>query len=1030
MLVGSRVIVTGYGRAALDTLRHVVAEAKRDDPMAPVTLLVPNNIAGIVARRHLAHGLIDDCPGIGGLYLATLPRLAEQIAAPHLAPRRPATRPIVAAAWRQALTERPGVFEDVAEHPATVRALTTAHAELRDLSAAALDRIRSTTSITPDLVRLHSQVTEALEHDWYDVTTLLATATQIVTGQPRILAERGTIVLYLPQDLTQAEIQFASALAAGAGLTVIAGFTGVRRADAAVRRTLQRLQLEEPEHTTSAPTATHVITASDSDDEVRCVVRDVVETLKASKAHRITVLYAAASPYSRLLHEHLAAAQIQVNGTGTRPVRERTVARTLTEVLALKDGDVPRADLFRALANAPTRDFEKQRIPLARWERASRSAGVVRGDDWQQRLTRLEDTESATIDAEQNEDDPRQWVIDRATAMIETAAKLRAFTTELRGQLQQTHESWHDLATWCRDLFHTVVGEGDELLRLPPEEQHAATSIELMLQGLGGLDAFDRQPSLQALREILDLELEASLPRVGTFGEGVFVAPISAAIGLDVDVAYVVGLAEDLYPGRIHEDALLPERARQATAGELPESKERLHARHRQLLAALATGRTRVVASFPRGDLRRSSQRLPSRWLLPSLRELADDHMLPATQWEEREYGVRVHNSRSYAHSLTRSAAIATEQEWRTRAATDGRTIDQTVDNAVAMIRSRASDDFTRFDGNLIGVGGLPDFARQDLPVAPTTLESYAECPHAYFVERLLGVKPLEQPEDIVQVSPADIGTLVHEALDALVKALGEDLPPYSQPWTPRQRARLIEIAEQKARELEERGVTGHPRLWEREKLRIIADLDLMLDDDNRWRAEVGAKVATSEMVFGREGQPPVEIAVPQGRVQMRGSADKVDIDLDGTIHVTDVKTGSTRRFKDISLKDPVVGGTKLQLPVYAHAARARYGDRATPVRAQYWFVRGQDRGKRIELPLTADVEQTYADTLGVIVASIAGGLFPPRAPEQPDFAWVQCPFCNPDGIGHAEQRRRWERKRHDPALADYVRLVEAEVLW
>jgi hypothetical protein len=36
----SRLITTSYGRAALDALRAVVAEVKRDDPMAPVTLLL------------------------------------------------------------------------------------------------------------------------------------------------------------------------------------------------------------------------------------------------------------------------------------------------------------------------------------------------------------------------------------------------------------------------------------------------------------------------------------------------------------------------------------------------------------------------------------------------------------------------------------------------------------------------------------------------------------------------------------------------------------------------------------------------------------------------------------------------------------------------------------------------------------------------------------------------------------------------------------------------------------------------------
>ena len=101
-------------------------------------------------------------------------------------------------------------------------------------------------------------------------------------------------------------------------------------------------------------------------------------------------------------------------------------------------------------------------------------------------------------------------------------------------------------------------------------------------------------------------------------------------------------------------------------------------------------------------------------------------------------------------------------------------------------------------------------------------------------------------------------------------------------------------------------------------------------------------------------------------------------------------------------------------------------GDGATPVEAQYWFVR-RNRGKRIELPLTAEVEQTYARTLAVLVRSIAGGLFPPKAPEAPDYAFVQCPYCNPDSVGHVENRERWERKRSDPALRELTELIDPD---
>jgi ATP-dependent helicase/nuclease subunit B len=108
-----------------------------------VTVLVPNNIAGLFVRRHLAHGLADGQPGIAGVFISTLPRLAEQLAAASLHPRAPTTATVVAAAWRSVLQDSPGVFASVADHPATIRALTAAHRELRDLSDAALDAVAS-----------------------------------------------------------------------------------------------------------------------------------------------------------------------------------------------------------------------------------------------------------------------------------------------------------------------------------------------------------------------------------------------------------------------------------------------------------------------------------------------------------------------------------------------------------------------------------------------------------------------------------------------------------------------------------------------------------------------------------------------------------------------------------------------------------------------------------------------------------------------------------------------------------------------
>jgi RecB family exonuclease len=450
-----------------------------------------------------------------------------------------------------------------------------------------------------------------------------------------------------------------------------------------------------------------------------------------------------------------------------------------------------------------------------------------------------------------------------------------------------------------------------------------------------------------------------------------------------------------------------------------------LHTKYRQLLVAFASAAETVV-SFPRGDLRRSSKRLPSRFLLPSLRDLSGDPHLAATDWDEpSRYGGALATSGSFAGELLSTHQLSTEQEWRIRSAAVGALNDAVVDAAVTMIQARASDEFTRYDGNLSAVTGLPDFANEPAAISPTALESYAECPHGFFVERLLGVHQLEPPEDILVISPLEIGNLIHQTLDELVSENAENLPGHGQAWTSGQHRRLLTIAGRKADEYAARGLTGHPRLWDPERDRIVNDVEWMLQDDDEWRAATKARVVASEMPFGMRGAAAIEVDIPGGRIRMRGSADKVDMAADGTIYVTDLKTGSQRTFADIRQEDPLVRGTKLQLPVYAYAARQRFGESASRVSASYWFVR-KDRG-RVTIELTDEVEELYARTLSVIVRSIAAGLFPLKAPDQPDFAWVQCDYCNPDGIGHENNRRRWERKRHDPVLRELVTLIDPD---
>ena len=74
-------------------------------------------------------------------------------------------------------------------------------------------------------------------------------------------------------------------------------------------------------------------------------------------------------------------------------------------------------------------------------------------------------------------------------------------------------------------------------------------------------------------------------------------------------------------------------------------------------------------------------------------------------------------------------------------------------------------------------------------------------------------------------------------------------------------------------------------------------------------------------------------------------------------------------------------------------------------------FTTRRLRGRR---PAWSTGSRTRSRT---IVDGIEQGSFPAH-PVEPFGPCVVCPWCDPDGLGVAELRRGWERKRHDPAAA------------
>jgi RecB family exonuclease len=1047
-------IPTQYGRAGAVALRDAVARHKHDDPLRPVTVVVPTNYVGVAARRLLADGSLGPVTthgaGVVGITFLTLYRLAELLGAPRLAAqgRRPVSTPVLAAAVRQALRDDPGLFRDVAEHPTTERSLVAAHRELSNCPAGALDRIANASSRAADVVRVHRAVRDALARDWFDERDLMDAAIAAVASGSPVLADLGAVVVYLPQDIPAPAAAMTRAVAEHTDVVVIAGRSGVERADTAVDRALQRLGLAVPATPeVRAPHATRVLSASDADDEVRAVVREVVDAVRAGVAlERIAVLYGSRDPYARLVPEHLDAAGIAHNGTSPRRLAESALGRSLLALLALPDHDFRRTDLIGLLASGVAH-HKQEFAPAAAYARVSRRAGVVAGvGQWSARLARFADemTQEAEAELAQTDHEPRA---ERWTREAGFARGLLALVHDLAADLDEANigSRWSDKARWAHRLVRDYLADERrrEFLQWPEHERRAADQVEAALDRLAGLDKVEPSPSLAVFRRTLELELDETIGRVGRLGEGVVVGHVSLGLGLDLERVFVVGLAEGTFPAHVREDSLLPDAERLAAGDVLPLRAHRTDDDHRLLLAALAATSGERVLTYPRGDLRRSTQRMPSRFLRDSVEALCG-RRLSADELDRFDAPWLVHVP-SFHAGVARAAFPSTEQEYRLRdlldhvergdllAAHPLRARDAVFDRAVDCTLSRASRAFTRFDGNL-SHRSIASPADEQVVVSPTRLEAWAACPHAYFMDSVLRVEIPERPEELYEISPLDRGSLVHEALDRfLSEALtDETLLPSSpaEPWSERAHARLFEIGSELCDAYEARGLTGRPVFWERDRRRILADLDRFLAHDDLTRTNEGLVPLATEFAFGLRGGEPVEFPLSDGRtLRFRGAADRVDRATDGALVVVDYKTGSKRPYEGISEDNPDLAGRRLQLPVYAHAVREHFGDASTPVEAAYWFITSKQKFTRVALPLTNPVRARIDAVLRTIVDNIAGGVFPCRVDPPTTSPFRPRDFVDPDARGTRDRYREWLRKRDAPQLAAYVALAEPDTV-
>ncbi len=1004
---GAARVVTCRPSAALDALAAEVDRAKDGDRLASVTIIVATNIAGVLARRALGRR-----GGVLGIDVVTLGRVAELIAGPSLAAerRQPVSNPLLEVTIADVLAEAPGLFERVADHPTTVTALRSAHQEIRLAGDDGARTLAGRGRRSSETVRVSRSVTARLQRRWYDEADVIQRATDMLADGAPAGLER--VVVWLPQWLDTCSASFLRRLTNLVPTTVLSARTGSDHADggavaATVAITDTTPTTADDTHgddgATSQPAPIRVVSTTDAEDEVRIAVRTVVDAARGALTgqpvpfERIGIFWPTHVPYARLLEHHLTADGVPWNGRGGTAVVERIAPRLLLDLLDVDQRRFRRTDLFDLLADVPARDGEGRFRPTAEWLRLTRAAGISEDPDW----LRL-----------------RSW--DDTSSWASTAAELADFVDDLRARLGHPDQrrTWREWSEWCDDQLHHWLGPRAEI-RLSDAEYRAWEALMSVLDRLRSLDAVVDPPGRRRFRSVLDAELRDVSVREGRIGTGVVTGSLAGAAGLDLDVAVVLGATDGILPPPPHADPLLTDDDRRAAG--LAAADERARQLHHALRSVLDSCST--VVTMPRGDLRATTEHRLTRWLEDAVDADRIEIVASAIAGLETLDFAPCDRERRLRDRL-RSGVPADP-------ALAERLGDPVLSRAVALHAGRQSDTFTEFDGDLTSVE-VPRLG--DRPVSPTQIQTWASCPHAYFTRYLLGVRPIEDVDRQLEIRPLDIGNIQHAVLDLLHRdVLAGRLPQPIAGWTDEHRAAVLEHFDAVCEHAERRGRTGRPATWFALRRRFRTELLTWMDRDSAITAAHGAEILRSEFSFGAdrsaeerdEAVAPARVHLADGRaLPFTGSADRIDRWADGTVVVTDHKTGKDT-FRALSAENPTLDGTVFQLPAYA-AAAASLTSSTGPIRAEYSLF-GRGDYQRRGITFTDEAWERVAADLSHVVDGIETGWFP-LLPEAPGFrVYVACEHCDPDGIGTDDVHAAWHRKRHDPRAARWFGEPDAE---
>jgi RecB family exonuclease len=504
----------------------------------------------------------------------------------------------------------------------------------------------------------------------------------------------------------------------------------------------------------------------------------------------------------------------------------------------------------------------------------------------------------------------------------------------------------------------------------------------------------------------------------------VFVAPVEAARGASFHTVFIPGLAERVFPQKLKEDPLLPDRARAEVSPGLETAERRIAQERLALLLAVGAAREKAVLSYPRVDVEHARPRVPSFYALEAAR--AVQGALPAFEALARQAEARASVRLAWPAPPRRDDAIddtefdlaTLEALFSAKGPVKGRARYLVSTNAhlARALRARyarwQTSALSAFDGlvrpSALARAALEAHHPTKRPFSPTALEQYAACPYKFFLSAILRLEPSEVPEELEELGPLEKGSMAHEVQFKLLSALSREGVEVTPATIDAVLARLKPVIDEVARGVYDEFKPAIERVWRDGVQTLEADLREWL---KKTSADVDWRPAHFELAFGLPGRDvdaqdaassPTPVTLMEG-LQVRGSIDLVEKNArTGELRATDYKTGRARAEEG----NVIGGGRHLQPVLYALVLEQFF--RGAPVWGGRLYYTTQVGGyEERPTPLDAVAREAFGVVARTLRAALETGFFP-AAPDEGECTWCHfLPVCGPDEERRLKQTRK-----------------------